>query len=139
MTETAPLGPPPGERDAFADIEDKPSGPAAATLLAAGFGIIVLGLLTSLAEADEGAADALTFDKSVGALSGKTVVTMCVFLVRLGRARRPPATQEPAAQARCGGGARDAPARLHGHVPRVLRTLRRLIGKWISCRRRSTL
>lgn len=57
----------------------KPSGPAAAVMLAAGIAALCLGLLTTLAEADEGIADTLNFDSSVGPLYGKTVVTIITF------------------------------------------------------------
>jgi len=66
-------GPPPGDR------ESKPSGPAAAVILAAGIASLGLGLMTTLAEADEGIADTLAFDASVGPLMGKTVVTIITF------------------------------------------------------------
>ena len=58
---------------------DKPSGPAAAVILAAGIGSLCLGLLTTLAEANTGIADTLNFDTSVGPLMGKTVVTIITF------------------------------------------------------------
>jgi hypothetical protein len=58
---------------------EKPSGPAAAVMLAAGIASLCLGLLTTLAEADTGIADTLNFDTSVGPLMGKTVVTIITF------------------------------------------------------------
>src|SRR6266536_5643836 len=58
---------------------EKPSGPAAAIMLAAGIASLCLGLLTTLSEADEGIADTLNFDASVGPLYGKTVTTIITF------------------------------------------------------------
>lgn len=49
-------------------------------MLAAGLGIFVLGLLTTLAEASTGVADGLKWNDRVGPLSGKTIIAVCVFL-----------------------------------------------------------
>jgi hypothetical protein len=57
----------------------RPSGPAAAVILAAGIGSFVLGLLTSLAEANVPAHDWLQFYDRVGPLSGKTIIAAAVF------------------------------------------------------------
>ncbi len=57
----------------------KPFGPAAAVMLAAGFGIFILGLLTTLAEANTGISDSLQWNDRVGPLSGKTIVATAVF------------------------------------------------------------
>ena len=62
-----------------AAAEEKPSGPVAAVMLAAGIASLCLGLLTTLAEANEGIADTLNFDASVGPLMGKTVTTIVTF------------------------------------------------------------
>ena len=59
----------------------KPSGPAAAVVLAAGVGGIVLGLLTTLAEASTGTSDFLKFSDKVGPLSGKTIFAAGAFFV----------------------------------------------------------
>lgn len=72
ITEPTPVTPAP-------TVDAKPSGPAAAVMLAAGIAALCLGLLTTLAEADEGIADTLNFDSSVGPLYGKTVVTIITF------------------------------------------------------------
>ncbi len=75
MTDTAqqgPTAPPPVEAE-------RPSGPVAAVILAAGIASLCLGLLTTLAEADESIADTLKFDPGVGPLMGKTVVTIITF------------------------------------------------------------
>src|SRR6266508_4626898 len=52
---------------------------AAAVLLAAGFGIFILGLLTTLAEASTGIKDGLQWNDRVGPLSGKTIIATAVF------------------------------------------------------------
>ena len=60
---------------------DKPFGPAAAPFLAAGIASVVLGILTTLAEASDGVKTALEWSKSVGALSGKAIIEVIVFFV----------------------------------------------------------
>jgi hypothetical protein len=62
----------------------RPFGPAAAVLLAAGLGIFVLGLLTTLSEASTGIADGLQWNDRVGPLSGKTIIASCVFFCAWG-------------------------------------------------------
>lgn len=52
------------------------NGAAAAAILAAGIGSLVLGLVVVLAEACEPVKVALTFSKAVGPLSGKTTVAL---------------------------------------------------------------
>ena len=64
-----------------AEEPDKPFGPAAAAFLAAGIGAFVLGLLTTLAAASEAIAEKLEFSTPVGPLSGKTTITVAVWLV----------------------------------------------------------
>jgi cytosine/uracil/thiamine/allantoin permease len=72
MTQIAP--------EPVAPVEvEKPSGPVAAVILAAGIASLCLGLLTTLAEANADIADTLNFDDSVGPLSGKTLVTIITF------------------------------------------------------------
>jgi hypothetical protein len=63
------------------DIVDKPFGPVAAVFLAAGVGAVVLGLLTTLAEANESIKSALEWSKSVGPLTGKTIIASASFFV----------------------------------------------------------
>jgi hypothetical protein len=58
---------------------DRPFGPVAAVFLAAGIGSLVLGILTTLAEASEGFASGLEWMKSVGPLSGKTILSVAAF------------------------------------------------------------
>ena len=61
-------------------LEDaRPSGPAAAVVLAAGLACFTLGLLTVLTVASGAVSDALTFSESVGDLSGVTTVATIVF------------------------------------------------------------
>lgn len=63
------------------EIEERPNGPAAAALLAAGIGVLVLGLLTVLAEANADIADWLNFKNRVGPLSGKTTLAVLAYVV----------------------------------------------------------
>lgn len=62
------------------DYTDKPEGPIAAAILAAGIGSLTLGLLTTLAEANERIKEFLNFYDPVGPLSGKTVGAVAVWL-----------------------------------------------------------
>ena len=57
------------------------SGAAAAALLAAGIGALVLGILTTAAEMSETLKDGLTFSDPVGPLSGKTIIASAAFFV----------------------------------------------------------
>jgi hypothetical protein len=69
---------------AAATGEVKPNGPVAAVLLAAGIGALVLGILTTVAEASEGLKEFLEFSERVGPLSGKTVLTAVAFVLGWG-------------------------------------------------------
>lgn len=60
---------------------EKPFGPVAAVFLAAGIGALVLGILTTVAEASEDFKSALEWAESVGSLTGKTLIASGVFLV----------------------------------------------------------
>ena len=60
---------------------DKPSGPGAAVVLAAGVGAFVLGLMTTLAAASSGTSDFLRFSEDVGPLSGKTIFAGAAFFL----------------------------------------------------------
>ena len=63
---------------------NKPNGLAAATLLAGGFGAFFMGLITLLSEitlTTKTLGPVLTFMKPVGALSGKTIITVVVWLI----------------------------------------------------------
>lgn len=62
-------------------FEDKPEGPISAAILAGGVGALALGVLTTLAEANESIKTALEFSKTVGPLSGKTILTVVIWLV----------------------------------------------------------
>ena len=60
----------------------KPFGPAAAAVFfAAGIGAVMLGILTTLAEANASVKSALEWWASVGPLSGKTILSTAGFLV----------------------------------------------------------
>ena len=61
------------------DVE-RPTGPVAAAVLAAGIGAFVLGLLTTLSELSTGVHDFLEFDEDVGPLSGKTIIAVIAYL-----------------------------------------------------------
>jgi hypothetical protein len=61
-----------------------PNGEAAAALLAAGIGSVALGIVTILAEASIAISSILRIVPSVGPLSGKTLVTVAVWLVAWG-------------------------------------------------------
>jgi hypothetical protein len=59
------------------NLEDKPDGPGAAAMLAAGIGIFLLGLFTVLSEMSEPIHDLLgkmDFGAGVGPLAGKTIL-----------------------------------------------------------------
>ncbi len=60
---------------------DKPEGPIAAAILAGGVGALTLGILTTLAEASAQIKSWLQWSDSVGPLSGKTTLTVIVWLV----------------------------------------------------------
>ena len=60
---------------------ERPFGPIAAVFLAAGIGSLVLGILTTLAEASEDLKSALEWSESVGPLMGKTLLSAAAFLV----------------------------------------------------------
>src|SRR5437667_6187013 len=62
------------------EYPDKPEGPIAAAILAAGIGGLALGVVTTLAEASTSIKDALNWNNPVGPLSGKTIVTVLVWL-----------------------------------------------------------
>jgi hypothetical protein len=59
----------------------KPFGPVAAAFLAAGIGAVVLGVLTTFAEASKDVADALQWNDRVGPLSGKTILEIAAYVV----------------------------------------------------------
>jgi hypothetical protein len=69
------------EGDAAIYGDDKPFGPVAAAFLAAGFGILVLGLMTTIAGANASFADKLKWSQSVGPLSGKTIVAVGAWIL----------------------------------------------------------
>jgi hypothetical protein len=60
---------------------DKPEGPIAAAILAAGIGALTLGVVTTLTEASAPISKALNWNAAVGPLSGKTTISVAVWLV----------------------------------------------------------
>lgn len=62
-------------------FEDKPEGPISAAIIAGGIGAFAMGLLTTLAEANETIKGWLELSERVGPLSGKTVFAVVVWLV----------------------------------------------------------
>jgi hypothetical protein len=63
------------------DIVDRPNGPAFAVTLAAGVGALVLGIVTTWAEASASFKENLQFQDRVGPLSGKTTIAGVAFIV----------------------------------------------------------
>jgi flagellar biosynthesis protein FliQ len=73
--------PPSGEEVTWSEGQDKPFGPVAAAFLAAGIGVAILGLVTTIAEASASFADKLAWSDAVGPLSGKTIVAVGTWVV----------------------------------------------------------
>lgn len=67
-----------------APMERVPSGVAAAAFLAAGIGTFVLGLVTFLAGVVSGFAQILNFYPPAGPLSGKTTLSVLIWLAAWG-------------------------------------------------------
>lgn len=69
------------------EVSDKPSGPAAAAIVAAGIGSLVLGLMVTLAEFSGDIKSFLDFAKNyglgtgVGPLSGKVIVGVLAYVI----------------------------------------------------------
>jgi hypothetical protein len=63
------------------DIVERPNGPAFAAVFAAGFGALVLGIMTTLAEAYTGFADKINLQHRVGPLSGKITFSGLAFVI----------------------------------------------------------
>ena len=63
---------------------EKPAGPVAAVLIAAGIGALVLAILTVWAEASVGFKDSLAYSDRVGPLAGKTIWAAVAFFVTWG-------------------------------------------------------
>lgn len=66
---------------ASGEAAELPSGPAAAALLAAGIGTLVLGIFTTWAEASTGMHDWLQWNDRVGPLMGKVILAVIAFFV----------------------------------------------------------
>jgi hypothetical protein len=78
MTTADTTQPAAGDRS---QASDKPEGPVVAAILAAGVGCLALGVFTTLSEASTSFADKLAWSDKVGPLSGKTIMTVIVWLV----------------------------------------------------------
>jgi hypothetical protein len=63
-----------------APVEMIPNGPGAAAILAAGIGCAAIGVLAFAAELSPGLRGLLNFYNPVGPLSGKTTVTIIIWL-----------------------------------------------------------
>lgn len=59
---------------------ERPTGPAAAAILAVGIGVVTLGLLTTLNEASAGLSGFLAFSDDVGPLAGKTILAVVAYV-----------------------------------------------------------
>jgi hypothetical protein len=66
----------------------RPNGDAVAAFVAAGIGCLMLGVLTTAAEASQGLKDALNLYAPVGPLSGKTIGAVVVWLIAWGLLHR---------------------------------------------------
>lgn len=60
--------------------DDKPEGPISAAIVAAGVGVLAMGVVTTLSEASTSVADALNWYDRVGPLSGKTIIAVAAWL-----------------------------------------------------------
>jgi hypothetical protein len=60
---------------------ERPNGPVAAALLAAGIGSVVLAVLVILVEASASFKSSLAYSTRVGELSGKTIWTVVAYVV----------------------------------------------------------
>ena len=67
----------------YLDLQKKPNGVAAAAILAAGIGALVLGLMVITTEAIPSWKDAVNFVKPVGPLSGKTDIMVAAYAIAL--------------------------------------------------------
>jgi hypothetical protein len=76
--------PPTTARPAVEPELERPSGPAAAILLAAGLGSFALGLLSTLTAVDSSISSALTLSDGVGDVSGVTTAAAIVFFAAWG-------------------------------------------------------
>ena len=63
------------------EAPDKPEGPIVAAILAGGIGCFAMGVFTTLGEASTSIKDWLNWNNDVGPLSGKTLMTVIVWLL----------------------------------------------------------
>lgn len=61
--------------------DDRPEGPISAAIIAGGVGTLILGILTTLAEASETVKGWLELTTEVGPLGGKTVFAVVGWLI----------------------------------------------------------
>jgi fumarate reductase subunit D len=71
----------PSQEDLLGNVAPSRNGEAAAALVAAGIGCMVLGILVVLATVSTTMETLLTFYAPVGSLSGKTIIALGVWLV----------------------------------------------------------
>jgi hypothetical protein len=69
------------ETHATETTTERPNGPVVAGLIAAGIGALVLGVLTTVAEASESFGESLQYNDRVGPLSGKVIWATVAFVV----------------------------------------------------------
>lgn len=69
------------EADILAPYEERPNGPALAGVVAAAFGTLVLGVLTTFAEVSASFKEAIVLREPVGPLSGKTTYAVAAWAV----------------------------------------------------------
>ena len=62
-------------------IEDKPNGPVAAAMLAAGIGASLFGLIVTIADKVAPFSTALNWYSPVGPLTGKVVLGVAIYLI----------------------------------------------------------
>ena len=74
-------GPEPTSPGLGEHFDDKPEGPISAAIIAGGIGALALGILTTLAEANETVKGWLELSSRVGSLSGKTIFAVVIWLV----------------------------------------------------------
>jgi hypothetical protein len=74
-----PSTPVTGTRTSPLSVAERPSGPAAAVLMATGLGALVLAILVILAEGSESFADSLAYNDRVGPLSGKVIWAVVAY------------------------------------------------------------
>jgi hypothetical protein len=62
-------------------VDERPTGPVAAALIAVGLGSLALAILVVWAESSESFAESLSYDDEVGPLAGKTIWATVVYFM----------------------------------------------------------